>query len=323
MTRIVFMGTPEFAVPVLNGLLSHQEVIAVYTRADKPAGRGKQVVESPVKVFAREHGLPLEQPRTLKHGAEQSRLRQYQPDLIVVAAYGLIVPQPVLDLPPGKCINVHPSLLPRWRGASPITFAILAGDQETGVTLMQMDAGLDTGPIIAVRAARIEPDETTGTLTPKLAQLGTNLLLESLPAWLKGELTTTPQDNTKSTMSRLIAKEDGLVNWQKPAVEIERMVRAFNPWPGAFTYLSPLPALSHPDKSELVLKIHRATVSSTGMQHTPGMVLELGKDIGVQTGDGVLILKEVQPAGKRAMRIDEFVHGHRGFIGTVLGENAS
>lgn len=323
MTRIVFMGTPEFAVPVLKELANHYAVVAVYTRADKPAGRGKQLVESPVKIFAREHELAIEQPRTLKHGAEQSRLRQYQPDLIVVAAYGLIVPQPVLDLPPTKCVNVHPSLLPRWRGASPITFAILAGDQETGVTLMQLDAGLDTGPIITARATPIAPDETTGTLTPKLAQLGTDLLLETLPAWLKGQLTTKPQDNSKSTMSRLIAKEDGHVNWHKPAVEIERMVRAFNPWPGAFTYLSAPPALPHPDKSELVLKIHRAAVSSTGTQHTPGMVLELGKDIGVQTGDGVLILHEVQPAGKRAMSIDEFVHGHRGFVGMMLGGNPS
>lgn len=305
--RLVFMGTPEFAVPVLAALIEHYEVAAVYTRADKPAGRGKQLVESPIKAFARAHGLTIEQPRTLRHAAEHTRLRQYQPDVIVVAAYGLLVPQPILELPPRRCVNVHPSLLPRWRGASPIPFAILAGDPKTGVTLMELDAGLDTGPIITVRELPIAPDDTTGSLTEKLASVGRELLLETLPGWLEGKLGTTPQDNSRSTMSRVLAREDGLIDWSKSAIAIERMVRAFNPWPSAFTHWH-----------DQLFKIHTTRASNAQVEAPPGAVVQVGTEVGVCTGEGVLLLDQVQLAGKRAMGIDEFTRGHRDFVGARL-----
>ncbi len=308
MTRVVFMGTPEFAVPILQALAQHYEIAAVYTRTDKPAGRGKQLLESPVKVAARELNLPIEQPRTLRNTSEQNRLAAYAPDLIVVAAYGLILPQAVLDIPPHGCINTHASLLPRWRGASPITFAILSGDKETGVTLMQMDAGLDTGPLIAARAVPIQPDDTTGSLTAKLAQVGADLLLETLPAYLEGKIKPVPQDSSQATTTRLVAKEDGLVNWNTSAVYIEQMVRAFQPWPTAYT-------LYHGE----IFKILRASVLEHDASGVPGTVLQIGKDIGVATGKGILVLERVQLAGKREMTAGEFARGQRDLVGSRLG----
>lgn len=307
MTRIVFMGTPEFAVPILQALLAHYPIAAVYTRADKPSGRGKQVIESPVKHFALQHNLPLEQPRSLRNGSEQHRLQAYAPDLIVVAAYGLILPQPILDLPPRGCINTHASLLPRWRGASPITYAILAGDTETGVTLMKMDAGLDTGDILTARSIPIAPDDTTGSLTEKLSRLGAELLLDTIPAYLDGKLQATPQDHAQATMTRLVAKQDGKINWDTSALYIERMVRAYQPWPSAFsTY--------HGEQ----LKILDVSVLPDSAPEIPGTILQIGKDIGVATGKGVSVLREVQLAGKRAMSAGEFARGQREFVGSHL-----
>jgi len=305
MTRIVFMGTPEFAVPVLSLLADRYDVVAVYTRADKPAGRGKTVAESPVKLLARARGLTVEQPRTLRNEEAQAHLRDYHPDLIVVAAYGLILPQAVLDIPPLHCINTHASLLPRWRGASPITHAILAGDQETGITLMQMEAGVDTGPIITTRAIPIERRDTTDSLTDKLAQLGAELLGEILPDWLAGQLTPVPQPDTGATYAGMVKKEEGLIDWQKPAVEIERAVRAYDPWPSAFTFWQ-----------GAQLKLWRADVKDAALPYPPGTVVELDHELGVSTGEGTLILREVQLAGKRAMPIEEFLRGQRGFVGS-------
>jgi methionyl-tRNA formyltransferase len=308
MTRIVFMGTPEFAVPVLQALVEHYNVVAVYTRTDKPVGRGKQITPSPVKLFAQQHNLPIEQPRTLRNGAEHTLLRSYQPDVIVVAAYGMILPKAILDAPPHGCVNIHASLLPRWRGASPIPYAILAGDTEAGVTLMQMDEGLDTGPILVQRSIPIAPDETTGTLTEKLAQLGAQLALDALPDYLAGKLTPVPQDHARATMTQLIAKEDGLMNWNKSSVYLERMVRAYQPWPTAYTYY----------RGEQ-LKILRASVLEHNAPELPGTVLQIGKDIGVATGKGILLLHEVQLAGKRAMSAAEFARGQRELVGSKLG----
>lgn len=307
MTRIVFMGTPEFAVPVLQALAENYNLVAVYTRADKPVGRGKQIVPSPVKEFALAHKLPIEQPRTLRNGAEQNILRAYQPDVIVVAAYGLILPKAVLEIPPHGCVNTHASLLPRWRGASPITYAILWGDAETGVTLMQMDEGLDTGPLLAARSIPIAPDETTGTLTEKLSHVGAQLVLDTLPDYLAGKLTPIPQDNARATMTALVAKEDGLINWKKSCVYLERMVRAYQPWPTAYTHY----------RGEQ-LKILRASVLKQVAPELPGAVLQIGKDIAVATGRGILILNEVQLAGKRAMSAGEFARGQREFVGSIL-----
>ncbi len=319
------MGTPEFAVPILDELThpagaSVHEVVAVYTRADKPAGRGKQLNESPVKIFAREKNLTIEQPRTLRDAAVLARLREYQPEVILVAAYGLILPQAVIDIPPRGCINVHASLLPRWRGASPITAAILAGDTETGVTLMQMDVGLDTGPMIAWERVAIESDDTTDSLTLKLAQVGAEILIRTLPAWLSGALTPTPQNEAEATLTRLVKKEDGQIDWTKPAIEIARAVRAYNPWPSAYTFLHPFPIHGGGEGAGgALLKIWRAELSAEVSDAPPGTVIALDGEIGVSTNAGVLILQEVQLAGKRAMSIDEFVRGQRGFVGARLG----
>ena len=307
MTRIVFMGTPEFAVPILQALIANYHVVAVYTRIDKPSGRGKQVVVSPVKHFALQHNLPLEQPRSLRNGSEQHRLRDYNPDLIIVAAYGLILPKAILEIPPRGCINTHGSILPRLRGASPITYAILAGDAEAGVTLMQMDEGLDTGDTLTARAVPIAPDDTTGSLTEKLSELGAQLLLDTLPAYLEGKITPKPQDHSQATMTRLVAKEDGQIKWDKSATYIERMVRAYQPWPTAFTQY----------RGEQ-FKILRASVLEHTAPEIPGTVLQIGKDIGVATGKGILLLHEVQLAGKRAMTAGEFARGQREFVGSHL-----
>ncbi len=311
MARIVFMGTPEFALPILATLADHHEVVAVYTRADKPAGRGKALAESPVKILARERGLTIEQPRTLRNPEMQERLRAYRPELIVVAAYGLILPQAVLDIPSHGCVNTHASLLPRWRGAAPISAAILAGDAQTGITLMQMDAGVDTGAVIAMHAIPIEPQDTTGSLTLKLAQLGAEMLKYILAHWLAGEITPRPQTG-EPTFTHMIKKEEGLIDWTKPAAETERAVRAFNPWPSAFTFWAP------PSSQPAMLKIWRADVEEGRPDHSPGMVVNTGQGIGVATGEGMLMLSEVQLAGKRSMSIGEFVRGQRGFIGAQL-----
>jgi methionyl-tRNA formyltransferase len=308
MTRIVFMGTPEFAVPILQTLIARYDVVAVYTRTDKPVGRGKQIVPSPVKEFALAHHLPLEQPRTLRNGAEQNLVRSYQPDVIVVAAYGMLLPKAILDAPPHGCINVHASLLPRWRGASPIPYAILHGDTETGVTLMQMDEGLDTGAILTQRVMPIAQNETTGSLTEKLAQLGAELVGDALPEYLAGKLAPRPQDNALATMTSLVAKEDGRMNWSRSAIFLERMVRAYQPWPTAYTHY----------RGEQ-FKILRAAVLEHTAPEVPGTVLQIGKDIGVATGKGILLLQEVQLAGKRAMRAGEFARGQREFVGSQLG----
>lgn len=307
MTRIVFMGTPEFAVPILQMLVESYDVVAVYTRTDKPVGRGKQVTPSPVKLFAQQHNLPLEQPRTLRNGAEQHLLQSYQPDVIVVAAYGMLLPKAILDAPRKGCLNVHASLLPRWRGASPITYTILHGDAETGVTLMEMDEGLDTGAILTQRVIPIAPDETTGTLTEKLSQLGAQLVCDALPDYLAGKLRATPQDPSRATMTPLVAKEDGRIKWDTSAIFIERMVRAYQPWPTAYTQY----------RGEQ-LKILRAAVLEHNAPEIPGTVLQIGKDIGAATGKGILLLREVQLAGKRAMSAGEFARGQREFVGSRL-----
>ena len=308
MARIVFMGTPEFAVPALDALTqTTHKVVGVYTRPDQPAGRGKQLRSSPVKQLAQARTLPVFQPPTLRKPEFVAPLRDLAPDLIVVAAYGLILPPDVLAIPPRGCVNTHASLLPRHRGAAPIAAAILAGDQETGITLMRMDAGLDSGPILAQRAIPIADDDTTGALTPKLADLAAALLVDTLPHILTGDITSQPQDESRATYQKMIRKEEGLVDWSRSATEIDRRVRAFNPWPSAYTFWN-----------KTQLKILRVQTASNTTRGEPGRVIEWQDEIAVTTGAGLLILDEVQLAGKRAMSAQEFARGQREFVGTLL-----
>jgi methionyl-tRNA formyltransferase len=309
MARIVFMGTPDFAVPVLDALTrTEHSIVGVYTRPDQPAGRGKELRASPIKQLALERGLEIFQPATLRKPENVAPLRALAPDAIIVAAYGLILPADVLAIPARGCINTHASLLPRHRGAAPIPAAILAGDRETGITLMQMDAGLDTGPMLATRAIAIDDADTTGTLTPKLARVAAELLIETLPQILAGTIASRAQDASRATMFKTIKKEQGQIDWTRPAIEIARRVRAFNPWPSTFTFWN-----------GAQIKILRAQSAESKTNFEPGRVIEIGKEIGVATGDGVLILREVQLAGKRAMTIEEFVRGQRAFVSAIVG----
>lgn len=308
--HIVFMGTPEFAVPTLERLiLSPYQVVAVYTQPDRPLGRGRATAPSPVKQVALSHGLTVLQPLSLKQPEEVQRLAGWQPDVIVVAAFGQLLPQPVLDIPPLGCLNLHPSLLPRHRGPSPVAAAILAGDDVTGVTVMLMDRGLDTGPILAQTTVAISSQDTTASLAARLAQVGAGLLLETLPQWLEGRLRPQPQDEAGASYSRLITKEQGEIDWHLPAIDIWRRVRAFQPWPGAYTWYR-----------GRLLKVIEA-VPLPGAEGEPGRVMACteGEVVAeVVTGEGVLGLVRLQIEGRRAMSAVEFLRGQRGFIGELL-----
>lgn len=311
MIRTIFMGTPEFAVPALAALLATgYDLIGVYTRADQPAGRGQKLAESPVKQLAHAHNLPIYQPVTLRSVEAQAALAALAPDLIVVAAYGLILPQVVLDLPCFGCINVHGSLLPRHRGAAPIAAAILAGDAEAGISIMLMDAGVDTGPVLSKAALLITANDTTGTLTDKLATLGAELLVATLPGWLSGEITPQPQPADNANFAPRLAKEEGEICWTEPAELIARRVRAYQPWPSAYTTWQ---------GQRLKVLRAQADQQAKGKGQEPGTVIAgAGGEVGVVTGAGILWLSEVQLAGKRALRADAFVAGARGFVGSKL-----
>ena len=307
-TRIVFMGTPDFSVPTLAMLADSFQVIGVLTQPDKPAGRGQRLTASAVKQWAQPRGLRVLQPRTLRDAATQAQLGEMRPDVIVVAAFGLLLPKPVLDLPPRGCLNVHASLLPKYRGAAPIPAAILNGEPETGVTLMVMDEGLDTGPALASAAIPILPDDTTDTLTTRLAELGARLLAETLPRWTAGEITPQPQDHSRATLAPKLDKADGRLDWSRPAVELDRRVRAFSPWPGTFTAWN-----------GKLLRILSVQVAGHSSEKAPGQVVKDAEGIGVVTGDGVLRLINVQLGGKRAMRAQDFARGQPAFVGSLLG----
>lgn len=304
------MGTPEFAVSVLAQLCGHHEVVAVYTQPDRLAGRGRAPTTSPVKKVAEERGLTVVQPQSLKEGEERARLSGFAPEVIVVAAYGLLLPSWVLHLPPLGCVNVHPSILPRHRGASPVAGAILAGDEATGVTIMLLDEGLDTGPILAQASLPIQPSDTTGTLTGRLAELGARLLIETLPCWQGGEVRAVPQDDSLATYTRPLKKDAGEIDWGLPAVVIERRVRAFQPWPGCYTWWG-----------GRRLKVLEARVVGE-VQGLAGMVRAQGQGVWVETGQGWLELRRVQLEGRQALAIQEFIRGQRGFIGAILPQNA-
>ncbi|GAB4268966.1 MAG: methionyl-tRNA formyltransferase [Candidatus Promineifilaceae bacterium] len=309
MSKIIFMGTPDFAVPALQALIETQTVVGVVTQPDKPAGRGKQLRPSPVKVAALAHNIPVYQPKSLRTEEAAAPLRQWQPDLIVVAAFGQILRPHVLNLPPHGCLNVHASLLPRWRGASPIQHAIMAGDAETGVTLMQMDEGLDTGPMFVKEAVPIAADETAASLHDKLAQLGAHMLRRYLDDILAGRITPQPQDDSASTYAPMIRKEMGLLDWTQTAVSLDRHIRAMTPWPGAFTYWQ-----------GALLKIITAVPVTDSSGTPPGYVFMQDGKLLVATGSGALQIETLQLAGKRAMSGQEFVNGRADIVGAQLGQ---
>ena len=308
--RLVFMGSPQFAVPPLEHLLENNyQVAAVYTQPDRPAGRGRGLLASPVKQVAQARGLTMVQPASLKAAGVVAQLEGFKPDVIVVAAFGQILPKSVLALPRLGCLNIHPSLLPRFRGASPVASAILAGDDFSGVSIMVMDEGLDTGPVLARAQIPILDKDTTGLLTAKLSWLGAQLLGEVLVGWTRGEITPQPQNEGEATYCGPITKEVGEIDWRLPAVDIWRRVRAFNPWPGGYTRWR-----------GKTLKIIEAAPLGGERMAGAGRVVALGSKagFGVGTGDGVLAVARVQLEGKKALSADEFLRGQRDFIGAVL-----
>ena len=309
--RVIFMGTPEFAVPSLEKLVLDQyQIVAVYTQPDKTAGRGRSPTSSPVKKAAASRMLSVVQPVNFREAEVAAQLEGFHPDVIVVAAFGQILPQSVLDIPTYGCINIHPSLLPEFRGASPVAAAILAGSGFSGVSIMLLDKGLDTGPVLARAQVAISVQDTTGSLTAKLSLVAAQLLLEVLPSWLGGGLVPRPQDETEASYSGTFSKQDGEVDWHLSAIDIWRRVRAFHPWPGCYTRWQ-----------GRQLRIIEATPLPGGETNEAGRVVTLnrgGVELGVDTGNGVLGILKVQLEGKRVMTAAEFLRGQEQLIGAIL-----
>jgi methionyl-tRNA formyltransferase len=318
--RIVFFGSPDFAVATLRALLAaNREVVAVVTQPDRPAGRGHGLLPPPVKIVAQAHALPVLQPARVSDPEPVEELRGLQPDVFIVAAYGQILRQRVLDLPTRGALNVHASLLPRHRGASPIAAAILAGDVQTGVTIMEMVRALDAGPMVARVEIPIAPFDTTGTLEPRLAVAGAHLLSETLDGWYEGKKTAVPQDESLVTYAPQLRREDAILDWSRPAEDLWRRVRAFNPWPVAHTTLRgaelrildawPLAGDSGAEPGTVLGP--EALPSEAGPQH--------GETFSVQTGSGRLAVRRLQLAGRKPMNGSEFLRGQRNLIGAKLG----
>jgi len=313
------MGTPEFAATVLRRLLlpdSPVEIVAAVSQPDKPVGRQQVLTPPPVKVAAREHEIPVLQPASLRRPRAVQALRKTQPDLGIVAAYGKLLPPEVLAIAPRGFLNVHASVLPRWRGAWPVGAAILAGDDETGVSIMVLDEEMDTCPVLSTRREPIRLEDTTATLEARLAVLGADLLIETLPRYLAGTLPPQPQDDRRATYCHVVRKEGGTIDWSKSAAEIERQVRAMRPWPIAST--------TWDGKRLNILRVHvagsqNASAMSQDQSQEPGTVVPLGKAAAVITGDGSLALEEVQLEGRGPTPVKAFVNGYRTFIGSRLG----
>jgi methionyl-tRNA formyltransferase len=307
--RIVFFGTPSFAVPSLKALADGPDkVIAVITQPDKEKGRGRKILPSPVKEAALQQGFPLLQPEKVKEKTFQQELQELLPDLFVTVAYGQILPKSILDIPKCGAVNTHASLLPKYRGAAPIPWAILMGEKMTGVTTMTMDEGTDTGDILLQKVIPIGEDDTSETLHEKLASLGARLLLETIEKMKAGDLIPTPQDPSKTSYAPSLKKENGRIGWSRDAEQIDRQVRAFNPWPGAFTLWE-----------ERLLKICRGKVREGTSKGKPGVVVWTGADfIEVDTGKGSFLITELQMEGKRRMEVRDFLSGHPIPVGTVF-----
>jgi methionyl-tRNA formyltransferase len=298
--RIVFAGTPEFAAQHLQALLdAGRQVVAVYTQPDRPAGRGQKLMPSPVKQLAEQHGIPVHQPQTLRDPAAQLELAGLNADLMVVVAYGLILPQAVLDMPRLGCINSHASLLPRWRGAAPIQRAIEAGDAESGVTVMQMEAGLDTGPMLLKVNTPITADDTGGTLHDRLAGLGSKAVVEAVAALEAGTLQGEVQDDSLATYAHKLNKDEARLDWQRPAVELERQIRALHPWPICHSTLDGAP-----------VKVHAALCAEG--QGAPGEIIQAGKEgLEVACAEGSLVLTRLQLAGGKPLGIADLFNSRR------------
>jgi len=307
--RIVFFGTPSFAIPTLEGLLRGlDKVVGVVTQPDREKGRGRKVVFSAIKELALQHGLNPLQPEKAKEEAFQRALKGLQPDLCVVVAYGQILPESVLKIPKYGAVNVHASLLPKYRGAAPIAWAILKGEKVTGVTTMVMDEGMDTGDILLQAEVPISAQDTCQTLQDRLAALGAGLLIETLEKMKEGNIRPIPQDHSKATYAPPLKKEDGHINWKKEAEEIDRQIRAFNPWPGAFTRWD-----------DRLLRIYKGTPRERALVEKAGTVVWVGSDfIEVEAGRDTYLIKEVQLEGRRRMGIREFLSGHPLPVGTVF-----
>lgn len=309
--RIVFAGTPEFAAQHLAALLSSEhEVIAVYTNPDRPAGRGKKLTASPVKQLALEHNLPVYQPETFKSEQAQQELESLNADIMVVVAYGMLLPKVILDTPKLGCINVHGSILPRWRGAAPIQRAIWAGDAETGVTIMQMDVGLDTGDMLLTATLPIESSDTSASLYDKLAQLGPKALIECLAEIATGQAVAVKQDEALTNYAKKLSKEEARINWHNSAEHIERCIRAFNPWP-----------MSYFSVEDNNIKVWKSHVDSQSSDQSAGTILSADKQgIRIATGQGVLVLEQLQIPGKKALPVQDILNARASWfeVGTRL-----
>lgn len=308
--NLVFAGTPEFAVPALQALLeAGHRILAVYSQPDRPAGRGRKIAQSPVKEFSLAHGIEVRQPTTLKGDAEAAALRALEPDAMIVIAYGLLLPKSILEIPKHGCINVHASLLPRWRGAAPIQRAIEAGDAVTGVTIMQMEEGLDTGPMLALAETPISDTDTGASLHDRLSALGATLLVETLAKLERGTITPHPQDHTQATYAAKLKKEEARLDWSAEANLLARRVRAFNPWPVAHTTLD-----------GQTLRVWEARPEVGEGVASPGTVLAADANgIRVQCGRGVLVIAKLQPEGGKALDARAFLNGRVLAAGTRLG----
>jgi len=303
--RIIFAGTPDFAARHLDALLSSgHQIVGVFTQPDRPAGRGKKLMPGPVKVLAETHGLPVFQPASLRPQENQQLVADLNADVMVVVAYGLILPKAVLDMPRLGCVNVHGSLLPRWRGAAPIQRALWAGDAETGVTIMKMDVGLDTGDMLYKLACSITAEDTSATLYDKLADLGPQGLIETLQQLADNTATPEVQDEAQVTYAEKLSKEEALLDWSLSAAQLERCIRAFNPWPMSYFMMDGQP-----------VKVWKASVLEAATNAAPGTILEADKQgIQVATAQGVLNIEELQPAGKKAMKAQDLLNSRKAFF---------
>ncbi|MCK0106714.1 methionyl-tRNA formyltransferase [Marinobacter sp. S0848L] len=298
--RIVFAGTPDFAAIALKAILAAgHTVVGVYSQPDRPAGRGRKLMPSPVKQVALDANIPVFQPQSLKPEDAQQELAALKPDVMIVAAYGLILPKAVLDIPSHGCLNIHASLLPRWRGAAPIQRAIAAGDAETGITIMQMDVGLDTGDMLLKTATPINPDDTGGSLHDRLADMGGDAIVEALAKLSQSALTGEPQNDDEACYAHKLSKEEGHIDWNNSATDIERLIRAFNPWPGTFT-----------DLGKQRIRLHQAQALEQGSDKAPGTVLRREREgIDIACGTGSLRVTKVQLPGTRALTVNDLING--------------